>query len=143
VGDPLHGNRSVVKEQKVVDPIASPKGWIASDRKDTVGNNVWAQWNPRGVLGFQKLYRPSGLSKHGKLKFDFDLDASKDPAEYADAAVTNLFFMVNHLHDLFYNFGFDEVSGNYQDDNFGRGGQEGDAMIAHAQGMATLFTYNN
>jgi len=30
-------------------------------------------------------------------------------------------------------YGFDEVSGNFQQHNFGRGGEEGDAVIANAQ----------
>ena len=30
-------------------------------------------------------------------------------------------------------YGFDEVSGNFQQYNFGRGGEEGDAVIANAQ----------
>jgi len=34
---------------------------------------------------------------------------------------------------LFYRYGFDEVSGNFQQYNFGKGGKEGDAVIANAQ----------
>jgi len=30
-------------------------------------------------------------------------------------------------------YGFDEVAGNFQQHNFGRGGEEGDAVIANAQ----------
>jgi len=30
-------------------------------------------------------------------------------------------------------YGFDEKSGNFQQHNFGRGGKEGDAVIANAQ----------
>jgi extracellular elastinolytic metalloproteinase len=32
-----------------------------------------------------------------------------------------------------FSYGFDEVSGNFQQHNFGRGGKEGDAVIANAQ----------
>lgn len=32
-----------------------------------------------------------------------------------------------------FRYGFDEVSGNFQQDNFGRGGRDGDAVIANAQ----------
>lgn len=39
------------------------------------------------------------------------------------------------MHDLFYQYGFDEVSGNFQQNNFGKGGRGGDAVIANAQGM--------
>jgi len=34
---------------------------------------------------------------------------------------------------LYYRYGFDEVSGNFQQHNFGRGGAENDAVIANAQ----------
>jgi extracellular elastinolytic metalloproteinase len=37
------------------------------------------------------------------------------------------------LHDLFYAYGFDEQAGNFQTNNFGNGGKEGDAVIAMAQ----------
>lgn len=37
------------------------------------------------------------------------------------------------VHDLYYRYGFDEVSGNFQQDNYGRGGRDGDAVIANAQ----------
>lgn len=32
-----------------------------------------------------------------------------------------------------YSYGFDEVSGNFQQYNFGRGGRENDAVITNAQ----------
>ncbi|KAH9925170.1 Fungalysin metallopeptidase-domain-containing protein [Fomitopsis serialis] len=37
------------------------------------------------------------------------------------------------VHDLYYRYGFDEVSGNFQQHNFGRGGEENDGVIANAQ----------
>lgn len=46
----------------------------------------------------------------------------------------------NILHDLFYVYGFTEQSGNFQHDNFGRGGRAGDAVIANAQDGSA---YNN
>jgi hypothetical protein len=37
------------------------------------------------------------------------------------------------FHDLTYRLGFDELSGNFQQANFGKGGRGGDAVIAMAQ----------
>lgn len=37
------------------------------------------------------------------------------------------------MRDLFDRYGFDEVAGNFQQYNFGRGGRENDAVIANAQ----------
>ena len=39
----------------------------------------------------------------------------------------------NFLHDVLYQYGFDEVSGNFQETNFGRGGREVDAVQANGQ----------
>ncbi|MBK6775620.1 MAG: M36 family metallopeptidase [Flavobacteriales bacterium] len=37
------------------------------------------------------------------------------------------------MHDVFYRYGFDEVSGNFQSNNYGRGGAEGDFLYADGQ----------
>jgi len=52
---------------------------------------------------------------------------------YINATITQLFYTSNMVHDLYYRYGFDEVSGNFQQHNFGRGGRDGDAVIANAQ----------
>ena len=49
------------------------------------------------------------------------------------AAVTQLFYVTNWLHDWCYDSGFDEAAGNAQHDNFGRGGLGGDPLHAEAQ----------
>jgi len=50
------------------------------------------------------------------------------------------FFWNNIIHVVFYEYGFDEVSGNFQENNFGRGGLGNDAVQANAQDGAG---YNN
>jgi extracellular elastinolytic metalloproteinase len=37
------------------------------------------------------------------------------------------------FHDLTYRWGFDELAGNFQEANFGKGGKGNDAVIANAQ----------
>ena len=37
------------------------------------------------------------------------------------------------MHDVLYRYGFDEVSGNFQSNNYGRGGMEGDFIYADGQ----------
>jgi hypothetical protein len=49
------------------------------------------------------------------------------------AAVTQLFYDNNFFHDWYYDFGFNEASGNAQTSNFGRGGLGGDNIRAEAQ----------
>jgi MYXO-CTERM domain-containing protein len=74
------------------------------------------------------------LVQSGALDYTYDL--SLDPRandNQSMAAVTQLFYVTNWLHDWFYDSGFDEAAGNAQDDNFGRGGEENDAMRAESQ----------
>ena len=47
------------------------------------------------------------------------------------------------MHDRLYELGFTEAAGNFQDDNFGRGGVPGDRIIAYAQYGADLGYGNN
>ena len=58
----------------------------------------------------------------GQWRFDFGFNT-------AGSAETHLFFLTNFLHDFFYDLGFDEAAGNFQADNFGRGGLGGDSLI--------------
>ena len=53
---------------------------------------------------------------------------------------TNLFVWNNWIHDILYEYGFDEVSGNFQENNFDNGGLGVDAVQANAQDGAG---YNN
>ena len=50
-----------------------------------------------------------------------------------DAAVTNLFYWNNIIHDVTYQYGFTEAAGNFQKDNLGRGGRGNDHVLAEAQ----------
>jgi hypothetical protein len=53
--------------------------------------------------------------------------------DYQAAAVTNLFYWNNIIHDVLYHYGFDEASGNFQENNYGRGGAGSDSVNADAQ----------
>jgi hypothetical protein len=108
---------------------ASPQGWIRDTDNLTLGNNVDASVN-RDAYYPSPTPRPQGSPSR---VFDFPLDLSQDPATYQDAAVVNLFYWCNWMHDKLYVMGFTEPAGNFQDDNFGRGGVPGDRMIAYAQ----------
>jgi len=63
----------------------------------------------------------------------FPLDLTQAPASYRPAAVANLFYFNNVMHDIAYPFGFDEVGGNFQVNNYGRGGVGNDSVQAEAQ----------
>ncbi|KAI8326305.1 hypothetical protein GQ54DRAFT_336699 [Martensiomyces pterosporus] len=115
----------------VVDPAdktASPQGWVT--KGSTYGNNVWAQSNPTGGTTWQNNHRPSAAA--GNV-FNFAIDFTKSPPYYVDAAITQLFYTVNLMHDLSYIYGFDEAAGNFQDINYSGKGVGGDGVIASAQ----------
>ena len=61
-------------------------------------------------------------------KWNFDFPFNSD-----SSAETALFFALNFAHDFFYDLGFDEAAGNFQQDNFNRGGSGGDAVKANAR----------
>ena len=57
----------------------------------------------------------------------------QEPGQYKDAAVINLFYWNNIIHDITYNYGFNEASGNFQLNNYGKAGLAGDQVRAEAQ----------
>ncbi|KAJ2847797.1 hypothetical protein IWW36_003671 [Coemansia brasiliensis] len=125
VVSPASGKRTLV-----VDPAnssASPKGWVTEG--STYGNNVWAQNNPLGGNGWKNNHRPDAQDG----KFEYDLDLTQQPSSYVDAAITQLFYTNNIMHDLSYIYGFDEAAGNFQDVNYSGKGAGNDAVIANAQ----------
>jgi len=49
-----------------------------------------------------------------------------------NVTLTTMFYIGNMLHDIYYNLGFDEKKGNFQENNFEKGGKGNDAMILRA-----------
>jgi hypothetical protein len=121
------------------DATVSPRGWLTGD--ETSGNNVIAGSNTGGVF-----FGPARTARSSSRDFQFPLElgpTASNPNNFADAATVNLFYWMNRSHDLFYQAGFDEAAGNYQADNFGRGGVSGDPITAYAHyGSAGPFFAN-
>jgi hypothetical protein len=110
------------------DTKASPAGWTSGNT--TAGNNAIVGLNPLAIFFLQGPLSPTAEGRN----FSFPLQlgpGAPPPYLFADAAMANLFYWVNRSHDLFYEIGFDEASGNFQNDNFGRGGVGGDALLAY------------
>src|SRR3546814_12668560 len=86
------------------------------------------------------------LSLHDALpisdtrSFDYAIHGDDDPSgvNARNAAIVNLFYMNNWLHDWWYDHGFDEQAGNAQTSNYGRGGVEGDAISAQGQDSSEI-----
>jgi extracellular elastinolytic metalloproteinase len=141
---PPDGGRSLVTDP--ADPVASPFGWLdtngiaGADTTITDGNNVHAgiDLNGDGVAD------PGSEADGGtNLLFDFTLDLTQQPTAYEPAAVTNLFFWNNYMHDVSYHYGFTEAAGNFQQNNYGRGGSGGDSVTANDLTGYTFGVRNN
>ena len=105
---------------------ASPWGWINDGDNTTSGNNVRAHTDINGD-NMADLPRPQGTPFR---VFDFPLDLEQDPELSKEASVVQVFYWNNWIHDQLYELGFDEAAGNFQIDNFGRGGVGGDPVEA-------------
>ncbi|KAJ3570745.1 hypothetical protein NP233_g4203 [Leucocoprinus birnbaumii] len=154
INDPECGPRSLEKEN--IDSIASPAGWhsipvdndpstprgkkpgVWKKSATTWGNNVFAQENWEGANNYIHNFRPAS-DADGVFDFPYEPkktdkdDAYTEATSYINATVTQLFYTNNKIHDFYYRYGFNEVAGNFQQYNFGRGGEENDAVIANAQ----------
>ena len=120
-----------VLELSPADGIASPFGWHDTDGVPgaeftiTRGNNVHA-YTDRDNDNAQD---PTGSPDGGPgLDFDFPIDLGEHAQFNVNANITNLFRWCNVVHDLMYLYGFDDPSGNFQANNYGRGGLGGDAV---------------
>ena len=118
---------------------ASPNGWINDGNNSTKGNNAEA------YLDRNDDYVPDRPQPQGNTNrvFNFPMDLTQDPTNYADASQVQLFYWLNWYHDRLYDLGFTEAAGNYQDNNFGRGGLANDHVLGHVQDGADIGQANN
>ncbi len=118
------------------DALASPFGWHDTNGADgpefttTQGNNVHAYTDADADNAPDAGSSPDGGEA---LAFDFPVDFSQPPPAYRPAAVTNLFYWNNVVHDILHRYGFDEASGNFQVNTYGRGGLGSDDVRAESQ----------
>jgi uncharacterized repeat protein (TIGR01451 family) len=122
-----------------LDTTASPNGWIDDGNNETTGNNVDT------FMDRDYNQQPDGPRPQGNPPrvFDFPLDLTQDPFTYSNAAMVQLFYRLNWYHDRLYQFGFTESFGNFQDNNFGRGGLGNDHVISYVQAGADVGIANN
>jgi hypothetical protein len=132
VESPNHGNRLLLSQP--ADPMASPFGWHDTDGIGgpeftiTRGNNVLAS-EDRDADNIPGYSPDGGLN----LNFDFSSNPNLPASLNEDAAITNLFVWNNFSHDVWYNHGFDESSGNFQANNYTGLGIGDDFVVADAQ----------
>ncbi len=128
---PAHGPRTLVENP--ADPVASPFGWHDIDGVEgaeytyTRGNNVFAYDDIKADNNGLPVEAAEGGAD---LKFDFPFNPDAEPVDNRDASVTNLFYVGNFVHDFTYRYGFTEAAGNFQANNYGKGGRANDAVQA-------------
>ena len=141
---PSHGLRSYVATS-AADPKASPMGWHTTTPgvsfTTTRGNNVHAYEDPDN----RNVAAPGSSPDPGaSLLFDYPVDFNQQPVTYRDAATTNLFYLSNVMHDIWYQYGFDEASGNFQTTNpSALVGLGADGVLAESQDSRNIVATRN
>ncbi|KAJ1564129.1 hypothetical protein HK405_015755 [Cladochytrium tenue] len=126
--------QSVVNPQ---DTAASPITWHGMLNGTTItyynapyGNNVFAVNNTLNVVNALTIPLAFPTSS---FTFAYQLNTAAAPnasLSNVQAGVTNMFYIANIMHDLFYRYGFTEAAGNFQMNNLGNGGTAGDPVVA-------------
>jgi len=117
------------------DGSATPDPWIADGEfTETKGNNVeaYADFNDPDGLTFGDFR--ATVTAPGVFDRTYDLTKSASSSQgQRMAGITSLFYIVNWMHDFWYDGGFTEAAGNGQESNLGRGGVGHDALLVEAQ----------
>ncbi|HMI84729.1 MAG TPA: M36 family metallopeptidase [Polyangiaceae bacterium] len=140
------------------NPAGAADSWLPNGATETNGNNVnaYSDNNTTSEDGYTPTSQDVRATTTSANNFDRVYDPTKDP-QYNDpnvpapvfndmqrmAAVTQLFYTTNWLHDYWYDSGFNEAAGNAQLDNYGRGGIANDPLKVEAQDDAPWGTRNN
>ncbi len=127
---PYYGARTIE-----VTPAGSgsPFGWhdtngvAGAEHTVTRGNNT-NSYEDGDNPGFQ----PDGGGSLEFTGYPFDQNYTSG-TQYESAAITNLFYWNNIIHDVLYVYGFDEAAGNFQENNYGNGGAGSDSVNSEAQ----------
>ena len=110
----------------------SPSGWLSGSQTtiNIRGNNASTYLDTDA-----NNQADSGGSpvSDGNFVAAADLASAPTGTVNKEVAVQNLFYLTNRMHDILYAKGFSEAAGNFQVNNFGKGGQGNDPVLAEAQ----------
>ncbi|WP_419868221.1 T9SS-dependent M36 family metallopeptidase [Chryseobacterium sp. CT-SW4] len=126
---PTFGSRSVVSNPWIL--ASSPEGWHSdgvTHYTNTRGNNVFA-YEDTADMDVPGVSPDGGASR----TFNFPFNINGTFGYNQNASITNLFYINNRVHDVFYKFGFTETAKNFQQNNWGLGGLDDDSVYAEAQ----------
>ncbi|KAH6562120.1 hypothetical protein BASA62_009387 [Batrachochytrium salamandrivorans] len=149
--------------EHVLEYVEQPDGKVVYAYKFQLCNNpatkwvqVWSDATTGRVIQAVDFVKRASYKviaiphhKHGETTpstsdgvFDTKFNSTEQPYDDANvvAAAVNLFYLNNIMHDITYQYGFTESAGNFQKDNFGKGGKGGDAVIIN---VINAFDFNN
>jgi hypothetical protein len=133
IESPFHGPRAIVTKPWLnagAGNNAITLGWHKN------GTTNWTSTRGNNVYAYDDINHDNnpGISPDTfNLRFDYPYIPSTNAQLSLKACITNLFYWNNLMHDVTYQYGFDEVSGNFQDNNLSRGGLGADYVKAEAQ----------
>jgi extracellular elastinolytic metalloproteinase len=131
---PSFASRTIINSPwNLTGAAASPFGWLNDGTISynyTRGNNVWTYLDPYNA---NTATVPNSADGGAGLNFNFPVDFTMQPGTYANAATTQLFYANNSMHDIWYHYGFNEASRNFQKNNNSKGGSANDPVNAEAQ----------
>ncbi len=116
-------------------PTASPFGWhdtngaAGAEFTNPRGNNVHA-YEDSDANNLPPAVEPNCGAG---LVCDFPINLAGQPSTYRPAAVSNLFYWNNLIHDVQQRYGFTSAAGNFQVNTYGAGGLGNDDVRAEAQ----------
>jgi extracellular elastinolytic metalloproteinase len=129
-----------------------PTGLAGVPGPTTFGNNANTYANYSNFL-VPADQGPRPVSPTSQFDYPYEMNWQRTqgqtvPPSYAldlNPAATNLFYQHNRIHDEYYDLGFTETAGNFQNNNFGKGGGGEDAVLGlvhagAASGGAPTFT---
>ena len=118
--------------------------WLPNNATTTSGNNAdaFSDLDGSGTFSAGDLRPEVRAGRVLNYAFDPTAEPLSSPTQ-AKAGAVNAFFLVNWMHDWFYDSGFTETTGNAQLDNYGRGGIAGDPLSIGAQSGANAGSRDN
>jgi extracellular elastinolytic metalloproteinase len=120
-----------INEQLIeIESLLPGDPWLPPDAEITSGNNCTAYADLNRPDGFSPGDVFGKVSQQGAFDYKYDHSQPASAPQNLQNSLVGMFFHVNWLHDRWYEAGFDEASGNAQKDNFGRGGIDGDPILA-------------
>jgi len=130
---PVHGKRRIVNEP--ANPAASPFGWHDTNGQAGPEYTITRGNNTHAYADVDDNNRSNDDEPDGgaTLTFDYPILDDLNPDTNRAAAVTQLFYMTNMMHDIFHSYGFTEQAGNFQETNYTFPSGAGDEVLSEAQ----------